>query len=76
MPSVVFDTVIFVRALINPHGLWGRLLFEHYQRYRLFLSPPVLREILDVTRRPAVTRKFRSLEGLDFARVLQILAHA
>jgi len=26
MPRAVFDTVVFVRALINPFGVWGRLI--------------------------------------------------
>ena len=73
---VVFDTVVFVRALINPRGMWGRLVFEHHQDYHLFLSAPVTREILDVVGRPAIARKFRSLRGFDLTRVLQILEHA
>ena len=48
MLRVVFDTVIFVRALINPHGIWGRLIFQHADAYTLVISPPVVAEILEV----------------------------
>lgn len=76
MLRVVFDTVVFVRCLINPHGRWGALVFEHAGRYRLFVSEPVLVEILEVLARPELTKKFRSLRGLDRTRVLDLLAQA
>ena len=76
MLRAVFDTVIFVRALINPHGIWGRLIFRHGHAYALIISPPVVQEILEVLHRPELTRRFRSLEGLDLARVIEILDHA
>lgn len=76
MLRVVFDTVVFVRGLINPHSGWGRAVFVHADRYRLFLSRPVLAEYLEVLRRPELTRKFRSLRAMDMAKVLEILAQA
>lgn len=76
MLRVLFDTVVFVRSLINPHSGWGRAVFLHSDRYRLFLSQPVLAEYLDVLRRPELTRKFRSLKTMDMAKVLEILAQA
>jgi uncharacterized protein len=72
----VFGTVIFVRALINPHSLWGRLVFAHYSRYRLFLSQATVLEVLEVIRRPELTRKFRSLKGMNVARIIEILSQA
>src|SRR5438105_4186019 len=51
MVRVVFDTVIFVRNLINPHSICGRLLVDHWQQYQLVLSRPVAEEILQVLRR-------------------------
>lgn len=76
MLRVVFDTVVFVRCLINPHSRWGDLVFTYYPRYRLFLSQPVILEILDVLRRPELTRKFRTLKGMDMARIIEILGQA
>ena len=76
MPRAVFDTVIFVRSLINPYSLWGRLVFQHADAYQLIVSAPVLREILEVLHRPELTSRFRSLAGLDVARILRTLEQA
>lgn len=74
MLRTVLDTVVFVRALINPRGLWGRLVFEHADRYRLVVSPPVLREIVEVLRRPELTAKSRRLAALEARRIIDLLA--
>ncbi|MGH2352688.1 MAG: putative toxin-antitoxin system toxin component, PIN family [Chloroflexota bacterium] len=76
MRRVVLDTVVFVRSLINPHSIWGRLVFAHYGEYALFVSQPVLQELLEVLQRPEITRKFRSIGGLDRRRLLEILSQA
>jgi uncharacterized protein len=72
MPDVVLDTVAFIRSLINPHGLWGRLVFAR-DDYRLIISEPVLREILA---RPQLRRKYRSVPTRDPFALLSILAQA
>lgn len=54
----VLDTVIFVRALINPKGRWGRLLFDHADRYVIVLSPEIVREVLEVIHRPELHERF------------------
>lgn len=61
VPRVVLDTVVLVRGLINPFGAWGRLIFARARDYRLVVSPPLLEEYLEVTARPALVRKFKSL---------------
>ncbi len=76
MRRVVFDTVIFVRALINPYGPFGRLVFGYRDRYQLIASEPVVRELIDVLHRPELTRKFRSLVGVDVAAVLRVIDEA
>jgi uncharacterized protein len=76
MPRVVFDTVVFVRALINPFGRWGRLVFEHSGRYPLVISQPLVVELLDVLRRPEVSRKFRLFPDLDISRLLTLIGQA
>ncbi len=54
----VLDTVIFVRALINPRGQWGRLVFELADRYVIVVSPEVVSEIMAVLYRPTLRRRF------------------
>ncbi len=73
---VVLDTVVFVRALLNPHNACGRILFTHFDRYQLVVSEPVLKEILEVLQRPELTRRFSRLASLNPQRVLEILASA
>jgi len=76
VPRVVFDTVVFVRSLINPRSFWGRLVFDHADEYQLVLSRPVVIEILEVLRRPELTRLFKALPGRDPARILELLERA
>lgn len=73
---IVLDTVILVRGLINPHGRWGRLLFDHADDYILLVSQPVLSEYLDVLQRPELTRKYRSVATRDPRAILDLLANA
>jgi len=61
---VVLDTVVFVRALINPKGLWGLLLFQHSDDYVIVLSPEIVKEILDVINRPELHRRFPEMADL------------
>jgi uncharacterized protein len=74
--SVVFDTVIFVRGLINADSLCGRLVFDYANRYRLVISQPVLIEILEVMTRSDLTRKYRGLATRNMQVLLGILASA
>lgn len=75
MPRVVFDTVVLIRALINPHGDWGRLLFEWAGHYRLVVSPLLLSEYIEVTARPELVREFQRLP--EHRRdMLDLLSHA
>lgn len=72
----VLDTVVFVRALINPHGRWGRLLFEFSERYVAVLSPEIVREILDVLHRSSLRERFPQLNGIAVDRALAIIETA
>ena len=76
MIRVVFDTVVFVRALLNRRSQWARLVFDHVGDYRLVVSPPVLREVAEVLRRPELARRFATLPGRDPAAVLALLIEA
>ncbi len=59
MHTVVIDSVVFVRALLNPRSIWGRLVFDYAGRYRLVVSAPIVREVIEVIQRPELVRKFR-----------------
>ena len=73
----VLDTVVFVRALINPKGRWGRLLFDLSDRYVIVLSPDVIREVLDVVERPSLRKRLRRMIGLPpAAQVLRLFEKA
>lgn len=76
MLKVVFDTVVFVRSLINPHSICGHIVFAHSHRYRLFLSEPVVREILEVLHRPELTRKVAGLATFDLPALIELLGRA
>lgn len=79
MPRVVFDTVIFVRALLNSHSLSGRLIFEYLKSYRLFLSAQLIEEILEVLGRGEIISRFH-LREVDYpkaiARLLKAISYA
>jgi putative PIN family toxin of toxin-antitoxin system len=76
MLRAVFDTVVFVRALINPHSRCGRLLGEHSSRFQMVVSEPIVRELLEVLRRPELTLKYRGLSEMNIRRIIDLLAQA
>ena len=76
MLRVVIDTVIFVRSLINPYSRCGKIVFYHNKNYQLFVSEPIVTEIVEVLQRPELTIKFKTLKALDFLKVLEILGQA
>ena len=76
MFKVVIDTVVFVRSLINPKSICGQIVFSHNKTYQLFVSEPIVKEILEVLRRPELTSKFQTLQKMDFQKVLEIISYA
>jgi len=76
MIRVVFDTVIFVRCLINPYSYWGKLVFQYSDKYQMFVSQTTVAEILEVLHRPELTNKFKTLKNFDTATVIDILGKA
>lgn len=73
---VVFDTVLFVRALINPGSRWGRLLFDLSDRYVLVLSPEIIKEILDVLHRSSLRERYPQIDRVAVDRVLTLIERA
>ena len=79
MYKVVFDTVIFVRALLNPHSYSGRLVFEYLKDYRMFLSPSLVEEILEVLGRQEIINRFHLRQTnypVAIARLLKAISKA
>ena len=76
MTRAVFDTVVFLRALINPHSRCGRLLDEFADDYELVLSPAIIREVLEVLHRPRLRAKFPQITQLDIARIIALFEQA
>jgi putative PIN family toxin of toxin-antitoxin system len=65
--------MVFVRALLNPHGVWGRLNYTYGDAYGLYLSHPVLQEIIEVLAHPEIIRKYQT-RGRDPSALLAILS--
>lgn len=78
MLRAVFDTVVFVRALLNVRSVCGRLLFAYQGQYRLVLSTPVVVEILQVISREELVGKIerRSAYLEAIAGLLASFSHA
>jgi len=72
----VFDTNIFLRALINPHSRCGRLLSDTGDSYTLVLSPEIIREIMEVLQRPVILKSFPSIAAVSPQRMLELFARA
>lgn len=58
MIRVVFDTVVFVKALLDSRSFSGRLVFDYLNDYRLFLAPPLIEEIVEVLGRKEIVERF------------------
>lgn len=76
MFKVVIDTVVFIRSLINPYSNCCKIVFSHNELYQLFISEPIVTEILEVLKRPELTVKFHSLADMDLSAVLKFLGQA
>lgn len=76
MVRAVFDTNVFLRALINPHSRCGRLLSDYAEAYVLVLSPAIVREILEVLHRPRLRAKFPQIAQLDVTRIIALFTQA
>ena len=76
MVRAVFDTNVFLRALINPHSRCGRLLDEFSDDHELALSPAIVREVLEVLHRPRLRAKLPSIAQLDVARIIALFEKA
>lgn len=76
MIRVVIDTVVFLRSLINPYSRNGKALFDRSGEYLLFVSAPIVQEILEVLQRPELSELFHTQQGRDYNIILRILGDA
>jgi putative PIN family toxin of toxin-antitoxin system len=73
-PKVVFDTNVFVRALINPHGINARLL-DSRQSFVLIASPAFIEEVTEVLARSDLLRA-KAIREVDVERLIAVLRRA
>jgi putative PIN family toxin of toxin-antitoxin system len=74
---IVLDTVIYVRALINPNGRWGRLALEVARRHTTITSPEIMREVIEVLQRPELKDTLPAMEyAFRFEAILAALRQA
>jgi putative PIN family toxin of toxin-antitoxin system len=76
MIKAVFDTNVFLRALINPYSRCGRLLDEFVNEYELVLSPAIIREVLEVLHRPQLRAKLPQITQLDLTVLIALFEQA
>ncbi len=73
VPQVIFDTQIFLRALINAKSACGRLLFEQQVDYQLYTAEKINAEIMNVLTRSSLRIKFPQITNAAVQRVRDAL---
>ena len=72
--KLVLDTIVLVRALVQPGGKPGQLVYQWRDHFEWVISPEIAAEYLEVTSRPQLVRKFATLRSR--AIVADILSRA
>lgn len=73
-PKVVFDTNVFLRALINPKGINARRV-QSLGQFILVVSSAILEEVADVLARPELLG-VKGVRKLDADRLVELLRQA
>jgi uncharacterized protein len=75
--EVVFDTQVFLRALINQKSACGRLVFDMQSDYRLYTTEKINDEIIDVLTRSSIRDKFSQItdSSVQLIQIVLGLAH-
>ena len=68
-PKVVFDTQIYLRALINYRSGCGKLVLEQQTDYDLLTSQGINDEVMDVLTRSSIRKKFTQISDEDVRRI-------
>lgn len=74
--NVVLDTVILVRALLDPESWSGTVVFDRFETYTWVVSPAIVAEYLKTLTRPELVSKYRSIERRDLPFMLAQLETA
>ncbi len=72
MINVVVDTVIFLRALINPRGLNEKVI-RRRNEFNLVISEQIIKEVTEVLCRPIVRNKFPHITDVKVKDMLDIV---
>lgn len=72
--KLILDTVVLVRALIQPGGKPGQLVYKWRDSFEWIVSHEISAEYLGVSSRPRLVRRFSTLRSRTI--VADILAHA
>lgn len=75
--KVVFDTQVFLRALINPNSICGKLVFNMQPDYTLYTTEKINAEILEVLGRTSIRSKFPQItdEQVKLVEIVLGLSH-
>lgn len=76
MYRVVFDPIVMLRGLLNPHSICGLLFFEYADRYRVLFSDDTVRAVQYLIYHPFVVMAIVNLTKIRPARVARILLRA
>jgi len=71
--TIMVDTVGFLRALLNPFGPWGAIIFDLGEFYELIVSDELEAECTEVLSRPELARRMRPTKGRDFDAIKRVL---
>jgi len=75
MLKVVFDTNVFLRALINPHGINSQLILSS-DKYKLFLSMEIIDEMIVFLSRSSLRKKYNQIKDVDVREILKVISDA
>ena len=68
--KLVLDTVVLVRALVQPGGRPGQLVYQWRDHFEWVVSPEIAAEYLEVTSRPQLVRKSATLRSRAIVAVI------
>ena len=74
--KAIFDTQIYLRALINLRSACGKLVFERQSDYQLLTCAEITQEVMDVLTRSSIRQKFPQISDADVSQIGATLQEA